>query len=58
MPHLEADPGRLEFEGGVGRRGVQKEMACSVNVTEPFLPHLYCLIAQTHQFAASADVTG
>ena len=58
MLHLEAHTGRLEFEAGVGRRDVQKEMACAVNVTEPFLTYLYCPIAQTRQFAASADVTG
>lgn len=55
---LEADPGRLEFEAGVGRRDVQKEMAWAANVAELFLTYLYCTIAQTRQFAASADMTG
>lgn len=49
MLRLETDPGRLEFEAGVGRRDVQKEVACAVNVSEPFLTYLYCLIAQPQQ---------
>jgi len=56
---LEVDPGSLEFEAGAGRRDLQKEMACAASVTESFFTYLYCaIIAQTHQFAASADVTG
>lgn len=55
---LEVNPGRLEFKAAVGRRDVQKEMACAVNMTEPFLTELCCMVAQTHQFAATADVTG
>lgn len=55
---LEVDPGRLKFEAGVGRSDVQEEMARAVNVSEPLLTYLSCLRAQTHRFAASADVTG
>lgn len=38
MLHLEVGPVRLDFEAGVERMDVQKEVACAV--AEPFLSYL------------------
>lgn len=40
MLHLEVGPVRLDFEAGAERTDVQKEVACAVTVTEPFLSYL------------------